>query len=52
VINDMGYTNAQGTHAQLSGAAASDVSFVWHGGDLSYADDWYALSLHICDQTH
>lgn len=37
----MGYTNAQGTHKQLSGAAASDVSFVWHGGDLSYADDWF-----------
>lgn len=41
VLNDMGYTNAQGTHAQLSAAANKDVAFAWHGGDISYADDWY-----------
>lgn len=39
VLNDMGYTNAQGTQQQLIAAAESGISFVWHGGDLSYADD-------------
>jgi hypothetical protein len=39
----MGYTNAQGTYKQLSAAADSgDIAFVWHGGDISYADDWYS----------
>lgn len=42
VINDMGYTNAHGTHKQLLKAVADDVSFAWHGGDISYADDWYS----------
>lgn len=41
LINDMGYTNANGTHAHLVAAANSDTAFVWHGGDISYADDWY-----------
>ena len=41
VINDMGYTNAIGTHAQLINAVDSGVAFAWHGGDISYADDWY-----------
>lgn len=43
VLNDMGYTNADGTYAQLVKAAADgEVTFAWHGGDLSYADDWYS----------
>ena len=41
VLNDMGYTNAHGTHRQLT-RSADDVSFVWLGGDISYADDWYS----------
>lgn len=40
VLNDMGYTNAQGTYKYLNEAAES-VAFAWHGGDISYADDWY-----------
>ena len=39
VLNDMGYTNAQGTHKYLT-QAASEAAFAWHGGDISYADDW------------
>ncbi|KAE8330366.1 Metallo-dependent phosphatase-like protein [Aspergillus sergii] len=39
VLNDMGYTNAQGTHKYLT-KAASEAAFAWHGGDISYADDW------------
>lgn len=31
VLNDMGYTNAQGTHKYLSEAANGDVAFAWHG---------------------
>jgi hypothetical protein len=59
VLNDMGYTNAAGTHADLIQAANSGVAFAvslfqrytrtillmnvqWHGGDISYADDWYS----------
>lgn len=45
VLNDMGYTNAKGTHKYLTEAATADddqsVAFAWHGGDLSYADDHY-----------
>ena len=41
VVNDMGYTNAEGTHAQLVEAITTGSAFVWHGGDLSYADDWF-----------
>lgn len=44
VLNDMGYTNAGGTHEQLLKAASGDhgIAFAWHGGDISYADDWYS----------
>ena len=43
VLNDMGYTNAGGTYKQLSQAVDDgSVSFAWHGGDISYADDWYS----------
>ena len=41
VINDMGYTDAKGTHAQLIEAVDTGVAFAWHGGDTSYADDWF-----------
>lgn len=37
----MGYTNAKGTHLQLIAAVEAGAAFAWHGGDLSYADDWY-----------
>lgn len=43
VLNDMGYTNAQGTHKQIMNAVADGISFAWHGGDISYADDWYVF---------
>ena len=42
IINDMGYTNAHGTHKQLMEAVDEGISFIWHGGDISYADDWYS----------
>jgi hypothetical protein len=43
VLNDMGYTNAQGTYKQLAQAIDNDnLAFAWHGGDISYADDWYS----------
>ena len=42
LINDMGYTNAIGTHTQLMIAIEQGASFAWHGGDISYADDWYS----------
>lgn len=35
VLNDMGYTNAHGTHQQLMGAVNDGVAFAWHGGDIS-----------------
>lgn len=41
LINDMGYTNAIGTHTQLLKAIDQGAAFAWHGGDISYADDWY-----------
>lgn len=40
VLNDMGYTNAAGTFKYLHAAADEGLAFAWHGGDLSYADDW------------
>jgi hypothetical protein len=40
VLNDMGYTNAAGTYKQLLEAVDDGAAFAWHGGDLSYADDW------------
>lgn len=42
VLNDMGYTNAGGTFKQLQKAVDDGAVFAWHGGDLSYADDWYS----------
>ncbi|KFY43833.1 hypothetical protein V494_01797 [Pseudogymnoascus sp. VKM F-4513 (FW-928)] len=42
VLNDMGYTNAAGTLQQMSLAVDDGVAFAWHGGDISYADDWYS----------
>ena len=42
VVNDMGYTNAQGTHTQMMKAIDEGLAFAWHGGDISYADDWYS----------
>lgn len=42
VLNDMGYTNAGGTFQHLVQAVNEGVAFAWHGGDLSYADDWYS----------
>ncbi|KAJ5623490.1 acid phosphatase [Penicillium lividum] len=41
VVNDMGYMNAKGTHQQLINAAEDGAAFAWHGGDISYADDWF-----------
>lgn len=41
VLNDMGYTNAQGTYKYLNEAADNGLAFAWHGGDISYADDWF-----------
>lgn len=42
VLNDFGYTNANGTYKHLVESAESgEIAFAWHGGDLSYADDWY-----------
>lgn len=42
VLADMGYTNAGGTYKQLLAQLQDDAAFVWHGGDISYADDWYS----------
>ncbi|KAK5230477.1 hypothetical protein LTR47_007619 [Exophiala xenobiotica] len=42
VLVDMGYTNAAGTFKHLTQAVDEGVAFAWHGGDLSYADDWYS----------
>lgn len=42
VLNDMGYTNAHGTYQMLNEAVDDGLAFAWHGGDLSYADDWYS----------
>ncbi|KAH8703115.1 acid phosphatase AphA [Talaromyces proteolyticus] len=42
VLNDMGYTNAQGTFRELQKMVKEGAAFAWHGGDLSYADDWYS----------
>lgn len=50
VVNDMGYTNADGTYAQLlKGVADGSLDFAWHGGDISYADDWYSGVLACAD---
>jgi hypothetical protein len=43
VLNDMGYTNAAGTYLELIKAVSEGgAAFAWHGGDISYADDWYS----------
>lgn len=45
LLNDMGYTNAAGTYNELIKAIDADVEpieFAFHGGDISYADDWYS----------
>ncbi|KAJ3032235.1 hypothetical protein HDV00_007756 [Rhizophlyctis rosea] len=42
VLNDMGYTNAGGTYKNLVKAVNDGTVFAWHGGDISYADDWYS----------
>lgn len=42
VLNDMGYTNAAGTFKQLQTLIQQGAAFAWHGGDISYADDWYS----------
>ncbi len=47
VLADMGYTNAAGTHLRLV-EAVDELAFVWHGGDISYADQWYGAVLP-CD---
>ncbi|RDW57066.1 purple acid phosphatase-3 [Coleophoma cylindrospora] len=49
VLNDMGYTNAGGTYRQLLKAVDDGVAFAVHGGDLSYADDWYSGILPCAD---
>lgn len=50
VLNDMGYTNADGTYKYLLEAAVNEeVAFAWHGGDISYADDWYDGLLPCAD---
>lgn len=49
VLNDMGYTNAHGTHKYLAQAASEGAAFAWHGGDISYADDWYSGILPCAD---
>lgn len=49
ILNDMGYTNAMGTHKFLAQAVDEGVAFAWHGGDISYADDWYSGILPCAD---
>ncbi|KAJ6088418.1 acid phosphatase AphA [Penicillium sp. IBT 16267x] len=48
VIMDMGYTNAQGTYKALT-KDLDQFDFILHGGDLSYADDWYSGILPCVD---
>ncbi|GAA5979964.1 hypothetical protein JCM10908_001483 [Rhodotorula pacifica] len=36
VLNDMGYTNAHGTHEYLRRHAQEGAAFAWHGGDISW----------------
>jgi hypothetical protein len=42
ILNDMGYTNAAGTQKHLLKFVDEGGAFAWHGGDISYADDWYS----------
>ncbi|XHF98793.1 hypothetical protein AWENTII_002331 [Aspergillus wentii] len=50
VLNDMGYTNAGGTYKHLVDAVEKDATaFAWHGGDISYADNWASGVLPCAD---
>lgn len=48
VLNDMGYTNAEGTHANLQALTSGDspVAFAWHGGDISGLKTLFYLHLY------
>ncbi|KAK9463200.1 acid phosphatase [Lipomyces oligophaga] len=49
VICDLGYTFANGTYKYLvEDTEADEFAFAWHGGDLSYADDW-AYGIEVCN---
>ena len=45
IICDMGFTNAAGTHKQLVAEVSNGMAFAWHGGDISYADDYFEVDL-------
>ncbi|KAF2774321.1 Metallo-dependent phosphatase [Teratosphaeria nubilosa] len=40
ILADMGYINARDTHKHLAKAVDDGIAFAWHGGDISYADNW------------
>jgi hypothetical protein len=41
LAQDMGYTNAQGTHQKMLDMIEEEgIAFALHGGDISYADDF------------
>jgi hypothetical protein len=40
IVADMGYVNAKATHEHLLDGALDDFAFIFHAGDISYADDW------------
>jgi len=47
LLNDMGYTNAQGTHRKMLQMIEEEgIAFALHGGDISYADD-FTYGKHI-----
>ena len=48
ILCDMGYTNAQGTRNSLVDAVEQGISFVWHGGDITYADDFFEAMTVSC----
>ncbi|KAF9773999.1 hypothetical protein IL306_008072 [Fusarium sp. DS 682] len=52
INNDMGYTNAGGTYKFMNQAMNDNdgLAFVWHGGDLNYADDWYSGVIQCTDE--
>ena len=43
VLNDMGYTNAGGTLKYISQLVDDGAAFAWHGGDISYADEYVLI---------
>ncbi|KAK3657711.1 hypothetical protein LTR22_009263 [Elasticomyces elasticus] len=50
-LADLGYTNAVDTQLRLTTAVENEeLAFVWHGGDISYADNWYT-GLLACDDS-